>query len=107
MITSSYIDKMGETRYNEMVQKVGPYVIDIFNQFKNELGGTLPAELSYGMVAGYLRGKGLTWEEAFVGMNRHICIIESMGVVSEEGKGTFSILGKGDGTVEIETKVNP
>lgn len=105
-MTTNYQDTMDKDRYFEIVNRVGPHVIDIFQQFKNELGGRLPAELSYGMVAGYLRGKGFTWEESFIGMNRHICITESLGAVGEASDKTVTIKGRNDGTVEVDMKEN-
>ena len=95
---------VNKSRYNEIISRVGPHVIDIFQQFKNDLGGGLPAELSYGMVAGYLRGKGFTWEESFVGMNRHIWIMENSGAVGEVKEATMTIKGKEDGSVDIGIK---
>lgn len=104
MMQRNYQDTMGTERYMEIVNRIGPDIEDIFRQFKGELGGRLPAELSYGMVAGYLRGKGFTWEECFIGMNRFICIIESFGAVGDTKQGTFTIKGRTDGSVETDLK---
>ena len=100
-MNKSYEEIMDKERYYEIVDRIGPHVVDIFKQFKSDLGGELPAELSYGMVAGYLRGKGFTWEESFIGMNRHINIIESSGAVSESQDMTMKIAGKTNGSVKV------
>lgn len=95
MLEPSQPPQIDHDRYMAIIHKVGPDIIDIFEQFKAQLGGALPEELSYGMVAGYLRGKGHTWEECFVGMNRYIQIIEGMNVVKPIA-GKMTIQGTGD-----------
>ncbi len=87
-------------RYNALVNKVADDAFEIFRQMRDELGGRLPAELSYGIVAGYLRGKGYTWEEAMAGMDRHIRVIQSL-VKPEHVEGTMTIHGQTDGSVNV------
>ena len=105
------LEKLQETiinkdRISEIINKIGPDVFDIFKQIKYELGGKLPEDFSYGIVAGFLRGKGFTWEESFVGMNRFIQTVKGCGAESKNFDGIFRINGQENGKVEIELKDN-
>ena len=99
------LEKTGEEirnqeRYNEIIQRVGPHAMYMLDQFKTVLGGKLPLELTYGMVAGYLHGKGFNWEESFVGMNRFIQVAESL-LKPEQMDGEMTIIGSEDGTAKL------
>lgn len=88
----------------DMRKKVGPSVVEIFSEMKTDLGGVLPEEMCYGVVAGYLRGKGFNWEESLFGMREFGRTISACGVSPKESSGEFSIEGKGDGTVKVNIK---
>lgn len=92
-------------RMQAMLRKVGSDCGEIFRQFRDELGGRLPAELSYGMVAGYLRGRGHTWEEAMAGMGRYIQIMQPY-VSKESVDGKVTILGKQDGAATVGIQID-
>ena len=91
-------------KHREMANKVGKDVEVIFSELRDKLGGRLPAELSYGIVAGYLRGKGYTWEESFAGMDRFASVVGKLAPLEDVSNGTFSILGNGDGSVTTDLK---
>ena len=93
-------------RIDEILIKIGPDVIKIFEEQKYELGGMLPEELSFGIVAGYLRGKGYSWEEAFIGMDKFIRTVRQAGAQTGEFKGEMSIRGNHNGAVDIKLKEN-
>ncbi len=101
--TKEILDKQ---RYEELINKIGPDVFSIFKQIKEDLGGRLPAELSYGIVAGFLRGKGFTWEESFIGMDRFIETVSGIVGQPKDIQGSFTIMGKEDGSVETNLKEN-
>ncbi len=80
-----------------ILDKVMPDVMELLNQFKTQLGGVLPEEISYGIVAGYMRGRGHTWEESFVAMHQWIVTMKTHyadKLTSVEG--TMTIHGSGD-----------
>jgi len=80
---------------HKILDKTMPDVMEIMRQFREELGGKLPEEMSYGMVAGYLRGKGHSWEETLVSMNRFIQVHQThYSNASEHVEGTMEICGK-------------
>ena len=91
---------LDQKRVSDIINKVGPVVEDIFKSLKYDLGGRLPAELSYGIVAGYLKGKGFTWEESFMGMDKFIRVMEKLAPTGPKTQATFTIKGKTDGNVE-------
>lgn len=103
MLEKTEEDIKNQERYNSIIKKVGPDVEYMFGQFKNVLGGKLPMELCFGMVAGYLHGRGFTWEESFAGANRYIQIIESL-TKPETINGTMTISAQEDGNAKIELK---
>ena len=86
-----------------LIAAVAPHCIEMLRQFKEELGGQLPTELSLGIVAGYIRGKGHSWEEAFYGMNRFYSVAQRVGGDGFERSldGSMTITGKSDGSVKI------
>jgi len=94
---------MTDQEYHNIILKVGPDIEELLQQFK-ELGGRLPAEISYGMVAGYLRGKGFTWDEAFIGMYRFIDVIEKHYPPKDIGLGTFTIKREPGQNIQVEIK---
>lgn len=83
----------------QIVEKTRVDTMNLLAEFK-QLGGQLPEELSYGMVAGYLRGKGYSWDEAFVTMNRWIWVMSQLAP-AQDMVGEMTIRG-GDGE---ETKI--
>ncbi len=94
-----------DDRCKEIITKIGPDVLKIFQELKTELGGKLPAELSYGIVAGFLRGKGYSWEECFIGMERFISVTNQLlGEPNPPVQAVFSIMGKEDGGVKLDFK---
>lgn len=103
MITPAYQQINTETLH-EILNKTMPDVMDLMRQFREELGGQLPQEMSYGMIAGYLRGRGYSWEESLVSMNRFIQIQQThYSHASEKMHGTMSISGK-ENSVKFEFK---
>ena len=102
MIEHTETKVLDSERVNQLIATVAPHCYDIFRQFKEELGGVLPWELSLGIVAGYLRGKGLSWEEAFFGMERHAKVAMATGVKLNDVDGSFTVKGKQDGTAETK-----
>ncbi len=92
---------LDQERYQKIIDKIGPDTETVFKEIKYLLGGRLPEELSYGIVAGFLRGKGYSWEESFLGMNRFISVIKALGVEGEDFKGTIVIKGSQDGSASV------
>lgn len=100
MLTSKPLSELNPERVQELIRKVGPDVELIFHQMKEDLGGRLPEDFSYGLVCGYLRGKGFTWEESFLGMDRYIKVITKLISEPKTIDGIFTIVGREDGTVK-------
>lgn len=88
-------------RIHDLIIKVGPEVEKIFKEIKYGLGGILPKELMNGIVAGYLRGKGYTWEESFIGMYKFDSVIEKICGDQDPSEGEFRIYGQKDGNIKI------
>lgn len=105
MLEKKNVEVFDKDRFHQIVLKVGPDVENIFHQFKTDLGGKLPEEMSYGMVAGYLRGKGYTWEECFVGMDKFISVMKQL-IKPEPIDGTLKIGGNPDGSVNFNLENN-
>ena len=81
-----------------MLDKVMPDVMILLDEIKTKLSGVLPEELSYGMVAGYLRGCGHTWSEAFLAMHQWISVMKNHYPSSfKETEGTLTMQSDGDG----------
>lgn len=81
-------------RHKEMLEKTMSDTMELLSQFKTQFGGKLPEELSYGMVAGYLHGKGHTWEESFVAMHQFIVVVKNnYGHAVEVLNGTMKMSG--------------
>ncbi len=86
-----------EIRRKQILDKVMPDVMGLLEEFKTQIGGVLPEELSYGIVAGYLHGRGHTWEESFVAMHQWINVVKkhhANALVSSEG--TLTVKGTGN-----------
>jgi len=65
----------------EIINKVGPDVQQIFREMRDELGGQMTLDLGIGLVAGYLRGKGYTWKDAFIGAFQFKKTVEELKAV--------------------------
>lgn len=95
-VKSIYLD---ENRVKEILDQIFPDMENIFTELKYNLGGRLPADLSYGIVAGYLRGKGHSWESSFLGMEKFINIAKKFDAVEPPKMQEFKIEAKQDGSV--------
>lgn len=106
MLENQQLESLNPDRVKSIIEKVGPDVEDIFGQIK-QLGhkNPIPADLSYGIVAGFLRGKGFTWEECFLGMDRFIRVVNSFPGVISEVSAKFSVHGQEDGGVRLKTEI--
>lgn len=91
-------------RVKIILQDIFPDYDCIFKEMKDLLGGLLPAELSFGLVAGYLRGKGHSWEAAFLGMDKHIEICNKYSAIGEPSNREFKIEANSDGSVDVSLK---
>ena len=89
----------------QTLDRVMPDVLTLLNEIKNQLGGVLPEELSYGIVAGYLRGRGHTWPDSFLAMHRWISVMKgSYPEASKVIDGTMTIGSDVNGTINIQIK---
>lgn len=95
-------DTINTKQRAEIITKVGPDVEEIFHQMKSNLGGLIPEQLSYGIVLGFLRGKGFSWGESFVGMDQFMIVVKNLQVPITEG-GQFSVKAYSDGGITTET----
>lgn len=93
------INKLDSDYIQSVLLKVGEPTMEIFSQIKKDLGGKLPVLLADGIVGGYLRGKGFTWEESFIGIMQFHGITHKL-VEPENHEGVFKITGNGDGSVK-------
>lgn len=99
--------QISENRLNEILIKTNPFVMNLMGQFRNELGGRLPEELSYGIVAGFLRGNGFTWEESLISMDKYIHVMKTYYKNAiEEFNGEIKISGT-ENRVAIDFKNEP
>lgn len=104
MIEPTKPPQINPERRNQILDAVMPDVMEIMRQFKEELSGVLPEELSYGMVAGYLRGRGHTWEESFVAMHQWITVMKThYSQHLHAVDGTMTIQGSGNAaTIQVQ-----
>jgi|SRR6478736_2150399 len=102
MITQETFNNLDPKFVQDSINEVGPDVMEIFNQFKTELGGVLPAEISYGIVCGYLHGKGFDWTKSFLGMNKFILVAKELAEFKDI-RG-FEIAGNKDGSVKVSVE---
>ena len=65
----------------EIINKVGPDVQQIFREMRDDLGGQMTLDLGIGLVAGYLRGKGHAWKDAFIGAEQFKRTVEALKAV--------------------------
>ncbi len=97
MISPTEPAQIDPERKRAILDKVMPDVMELLNQLKTQLGGVLPEELTYGMVAGYMRGRGHTWEEAFVAMHQWITVMKThYSHTLSHVEGSMTIRGSGD-----------
>ena len=92
-------------RYSAIIKEVGPDIIKIFREMKDDLGGKLPVQIAMGIVSGYLRGKGFSWEKCLIGMERFEETLSAF-IKPENFSGEIKIVGKTDGTVDVKLTPN-
>lgn len=95
------INELSNDYVQSVLLKVGEPTMEIFAQIKKDLGGKLPVLLADGLVGGYLRGKGFTWEESFIGIMQFHSVTNKL-IEPEYHEGVFKITGNGDGSVKTE-----